>query len=213
MRQPPSVTRSSQSSARKNQEQPGCPPLPLLMGGNNKTTSKCWSWFQKSPSLMQLPELMRAVTCDKNSGWAEKVWIRLWTRLIFPANVAAPSYPWLVNFFRSRRFCYKKDCKACVIVSGTVERTWSSVKKCSSGFSLTNHLPQMIALSEYWCPGTYLQRWKSWFSLSDYTSFLSIQISIALINTLALDLDVYWALYGPSLRCFSSDSNWALELN
>ena len=39
--------------------------------GNNKTTSKGWSWFQKnslSPLLMQLPELKRAVICDKNSG-------------------------------------------------------------------------------------------------------------------------------------------------
>ena len=39
--------------------------------GNNKTTSKRWSWFQKtsiSPSLMKLPALKRAVICDKNSG-------------------------------------------------------------------------------------------------------------------------------------------------
>ena len=41
-------------------------------GRNNKTTSKCWSCLKQttslSPLLMQLPELKRAVTCDKKSG-------------------------------------------------------------------------------------------------------------------------------------------------
>ena len=92
--------------------------------GNNKITSKCWSWFQKtslSPSLMQLPELLRAVTCDKNSGCRLHEQRR--SKFTYEFNfVAAPSYPWPINFNRSKCFSCK-DCKACALVLASVERT------------------------------------------------------------------------------------------
>ena len=42
--------------------------------------------------------------------------------LIFPANVAAQSYPWPINFLRSRCFSTKKDCKDLAIVPASVIR-------------------------------------------------------------------------------------------
>ena len=142
--------------------------------GSNKTTSKRWSWFQKTslyPSLMQLPELKRAVNCDKKSGCRlhEQRRIDLWTPLILSANVAAPSYPWPINFLGSSCFCCKKDCKASAIGPASVELIWSTTKKCSSGFSLANICHRWIALPDYRFPASHLLRWKSRDSLWDYT--------------------------------------------
>ena len=98
---------------------------------------RCLNWSESNLWQEQWMEI----------AWAEEVWICLWTPLIFPENVAAPSYPWPINFLRSSCFCCKKDCKASVIVTASVERTWRTVKMCSSGFPLTNHLPQMDSSS------------------------------------------------------------------
>ena len=80
-----------------------------------------------SPPLMQLPELKQAVTCTKNSGCRlheqRLSEFAYETPIIFPANIAAPSYPWPINFLRSSCFCCKKDCKASVIVPASVEQT------------------------------------------------------------------------------------------
>ena len=59
---------------------------------------------------------------------------------------------------------------------------------CSSGFPLTNHPPEHA----------HMLRWKIWDSLEDNTYAFLIQISIASINTLSLNVDVYSALDGPS---------------
>ena len=86
--------------------------LPLLFWGNNRTTFICWSWFQSlSPSLMQLPELKRAVTCDKNSGCRLHEQRRSEFAFIFSANVAVPSCPWPINFLRSSYFAVRRTVK------------------------------------------------------------------------------------------------------
>ena len=139
---------------------------------NNKTTSKRWSWFQKkslSPPLIQLPELKRAVTCDKNSGCRLHEQRRsefAYELHFFQTNVAAPSYPWPINFLRSSCFCCKKDSKNSAGLPASVERTWSTVNKCSSGFPLTNHLLQMDSSSWVlmsWHSSAKIEKWRlSW---------------------------------------------------
>ena len=129
---------------------------------------------------------------------ATEVWIRLWTQLIFPA----PSYPWPINFLRSSCFYWRKTVKLLRWYSHLYNR-----HKLFLWIPLTNHLPQMDSSS--WALITWpssAKRKNLWRPWSQYMLFL-ILIPIALSNTLALNLDVYCALDGPSPRCFSCNSS------
>ena len=149
--------------------------MQLVFVKNNITTSKMLvmvpksilisftdaaSWIESSCNLWQKQWMWIA--------WAGEVLIHLWTPLIFPANVAAPTYPWLINFFRSICVCYMKDCKTSAIVPASAEWTWSAVKNCYSGFPLFDYLPKMDS-SWVRISWPHLLRWKSKDYLGDYT--------------------------------------------
>ena len=79
-----------------------------------------------SPSLMQLPELKRDVTCDKNSGSR----FHGQTRFEFAYELHLSSQKFCsTNISLANQFLYikllllKKDCKSSAIILASVERT------------------------------------------------------------------------------------------
>ncbi len=126
VRQPPRVTRLHNIQLRKTKNSLDALQCHCFFGEIIKQLSNTGHGSKTSltPSLMQLPELKRAVTCDKNSGYRLHEPRRSefsYELHIFSANVAEPSYPWPINFLRSSWFFSKKDSKAFVVVPASSE--------------------------------------------------------------------------------------------
>ena len=92
---------------------------------------------------MQLPELKGAVTSDKtvDVDCMSSRGLNLYMNSTYlPSICTPPSYPWKLTFLDQVASAVRET-KSSAIVS--VERTRSTVKKCCTGFPLTNHLPFM----------------------------------------------------------------------